>query len=66
MSADDIFEIFSITKPFTSVVVMMLIEEGLLGLDQPVSDILSLLAKPEIITGFEENTGAHDTRPVGA
>jgi len=64
MTPDDIFEIFSMTKPFTSVLVMMLIEEGRIGMDQPVSDFLPSLAKPEVITGFDENTGSYETRPA--
>ena len=54
MSADAIFEIISLTKPFTSVAVMMLLEEGRLDLDQPVSDFLPSLRKPEVITRFDE------------
>jgi len=33
---DTIFRIFSMTKPITSVAFMMLVEEGLVGLDDPV------------------------------
>lgn len=64
MIPDDIFEIFSMTKPFTSVVAMMLIEEGRLGLDQPVSEFLPYLAKPEVIARFDENTVSYETRPA--
>jgi len=64
MTPGDIFEIFSMTKPFTSVAVMMLIEEGVLGMDQPISDFLPSLAKPEVITGFDESTGSYETRPA--
>jgi len=64
MAPDDIFEIFSMTKPFTSVVAMMLLEEDKLRLDQPVSEFLPYLAKPEVITGFDENTVSYETRPA--
>ena len=37
MSLDAIFRVYSMTKPVTSVAVMMLAEEGKLQLDEPVS-----------------------------
>jgi CubicO group peptidase (beta-lactamase class C family) len=37
---DTIFRIHSMTKPLTSVLLMMLVEEGLVGLDDPVHRIL--------------------------
>ena len=40
MQADNIFRICSMSKPITSVAVMMLYEEGKFILDQPVSDFL--------------------------
>jgi CubicO group peptidase (beta-lactamase class C family) len=38
---DTIFRIHSMTKPLTSVLLMMLVEEGVVGLDDPVHRILS-------------------------
>jgi CubicO group peptidase (beta-lactamase class C family) len=37
MSEDAIFRLYSMTKPITSVAFMMLVEEGLVALDDPVS-----------------------------
>jgi CubicO group peptidase (beta-lactamase class C family) len=37
LSRDDIFRIYSMTKPVTSVALMMRVEEGLVALDDPVS-----------------------------
>jgi CubicO group peptidase (beta-lactamase class C family) len=37
LQRDDIFRIYSMTKPVTSVALMMLVEEGLVALDDPVS-----------------------------
>src|SRR5437762_11827757 len=37
MSKDSIFRIASMTKPVTSIAIMMLVEEGKLRLDDPVS-----------------------------
>lgn len=43
MERDTIFRIYSMTKPITSVAVMMLVEEGKIGLDDPVSKHLGEL-----------------------
>ena len=37
LSADSLFRIYSMTKPVTSVAFMMLVEEGLVALDEPVA-----------------------------
>ncbi len=66
MRNDAIFEIFSMTKPFTSVAVMMLLEEGRLELDQPVSDFLPSLRNPEVITWFDEPSVTYETKPAEA
>lgn len=64
MKIDTIFEIFSMTKPFTTAAVMMLIEEGRMELDQPISDFLPEYKNPEVITRFDEDTAAYETRPA--
>ena len=45
---DALFRIYSMTKPFTSVVAMMLTEEGRLRLTDPVSKYLPALAKLQV------------------
>src|SRR5687768_5321815 len=40
MATDTIFRLASMTKPVTSVAVMMLVQEGDLGLDDPISEYL--------------------------
>jgi CubicO group peptidase (beta-lactamase class C family) len=40
MTADSIFQIMSMTKPFTGVGIMMLVEEGKLELRRPIEDYL--------------------------
>jgi CubicO group peptidase (beta-lactamase class C family) len=40
MTEDTIFRLYSMSKPITSVAIMMLVEEGTLSLDQPVDEIL--------------------------
>ncbi len=40
LERDDIFRIYSMTKPVTSVAVMLLVEQGRLSLDTPLQDVL--------------------------
>ena len=42
MAADTIFRIYSMTKPITSVAVLMLLEEGCFRLSDPVADYLPI------------------------
>jgi CubicO group peptidase (beta-lactamase class C family) len=44
LEPDDVFRIYSMTKPVTSVAVMMLVEEGKLSLDTPLADVLPQFA----------------------
>jgi CubicO group peptidase (beta-lactamase class C family) len=48
MGKDAIFRIYSMTKPFTSVAVMMLVEEGRIQLTDPVSKYLPQLTKLQV------------------
>ena len=48
MTDDTIFRLFSMTKPITSVVAMMLIEEGKLKLDDPISKYIPSFAKVKV------------------
>jgi CubicO group peptidase (beta-lactamase class C family) len=48
MPNDAIFRLYSMTKPFTSVAAMMLVEEGRLVLTEPVAKYLPQLAKPQV------------------
>ena len=43
MTKDAIFRLYSMTKPFTSVAIMMLVEEGRILLGDPVSKYLPKL-----------------------
>lgn len=40
VSLDSLFRLYSMTKPITGIAAMMLIDEGKLGLDQPVADFV--------------------------
>ncbi|SCB54481.1 CubicO group peptidase, beta-lactamase class C family [Bradyrhizobium shewense] len=44
MSADTIFRLYSMSKPITSVMAMMLVEEGKIALDDPVSKYIPAFA----------------------
>ena len=64
MPANAIFNIASMTKPVTSVAVMMLLEEGKLKLDDPVSKYLSGYDNLRVIARFNEQDATYDTRPA--
>jgi CubicO group peptidase (beta-lactamase class C family) len=48
MAADTIFRIYSMTKPITSVAIMMLYEEGRFQLDDPISRFLPQFANQRV------------------
>jgi methyl acetate hydrolase len=64
MPTDAIFNIASMTKPVTSVAIMMLLEEGKLRLDDPVSQYLPGFDNLQVITKFHEADGTYETRPA--
>jgi CubicO group peptidase (beta-lactamase class C family) len=53
MANDTLFRIASMTKPITSVAVMMLFDEGRLALDDPVSKFLPELGNTRVLKGDE-------------
>lgn len=55
MSLDTRFRMFSMTKPVTSVAVLMLYEEGKLQLDDPVSRYLPEFAKSQVFVGADQS-----------
>ena len=48
MTADTIFRLYSMSKPVTSVAAMMLVEDGKLALDDPVSKYIPTFAHPNV------------------
>jgi methyl acetate hydrolase len=64
MPANAIFSIASMTKPVTSVAIMMLFEEGKLKLDDPVSKYLPGFDNLQVITKFNEKDATYETRPA--
>ena len=64
MPVNAIFNIASMTKPVTSVAIMMLVEEGKLRLDDPVSKYLSGFDNLKVISKFNDADGTYETRPA--
>ncbi|MBX9931753.1 MAG: beta-lactamase family protein [Methylobacterium sp.] len=61
-AADTIVRIYSMTKPLTSVAVMMLYEEGRFQLDDPVARFLPEFADMRVLTGGSR--ARYDTEPA--
>jgi CubicO group peptidase (beta-lactamase class C family) len=64
MTKDTIFNMASMTKPVTSVAIMMLVEEGKLKLDDEVAKYLPKYRDPLVIAKFNEADGSFETRPA--
>jgi CubicO group peptidase (beta-lactamase class C family) len=64
MASDTIFRIASMTKPVTSVAVMMLVQEGDIGLDDPVANYLPAFEGKEVIETFNAADKTYTTRPA--
>lgn len=60
MRTDSIFRIYSMTKPVTGVAVMMLMEEGKIRLDDPISKYLPAMKNPKVVVETVDAEG----RPV--
>ena len=58
LDKDAIFRIYSMTKPFTSVAAMMLVEEGVITLADPISKYLAAFANMEVgVETFDPASG---------
>jgi len=57
MPKDAIFRLYSMTKPFTSVAAMMLVEEGRIRLTDPVGMYLPQLAKLDVLVQTTDSSG---------
>jgi CubicO group peptidase (beta-lactamase class C family) len=64
MPKDAIFNIASMTKPVTSVAIMLLVDEGKLKIDDDVAKYLPKFKDPKVITKFNAADGTYDTRPA--
>ena len=59
MKTDNIFRIMSMTKPVTSVAVMILLEDGLFQLDDPVSKFIPEFKNPRVIVPATDSIPEH-------
>lgn len=62
MKTDSIFRIASMTKPFTSLAVMMLVEQGKLALDDPVTKYLPEFSRLGVVTVWHDSDSTYDSR----
>lgn len=64
MAKDQIFRIASQSKAITSTAVMMLWEEGLFRLDDPISKYIPEFANPRVLTGYRYGDSTYTSRPA--
>ena len=64
MTKDTIFNMASMTKPITSMAIMMLVDEGKLKLDDEVAKYLPRYKDPLVISKFNEADASYETRPA--
>lgn len=65
MKTDDIFRIASMSKAITSTAVMMLWEEGLFQLDDPISKYIPEFKNPSVLDSLNGSDTTYTTRPAG-
>jgi CubicO group peptidase (beta-lactamase class C family) len=63
MQTDTIFRIASMTKPVAATAIMMLVEEGKLSLDDPISKYIPEFAERGVVENFNPADGSYTTRP---
>jgi len=64
LEPDALFRIYSMTKPITSVAFMMLVEEGLVALDDPVARFIPEWANLGVFAAGTEKAGFATTPPA--
>jgi methyl acetate hydrolase len=63
MTLDTVFMLASMTKTVSAVAAMQLVEQGKVGLNQPLGDLVPDLANLEVLEGFDAD-GAPRLRPA--
>jgi methyl acetate hydrolase len=53
MTLDSVFRIASMTKAVTGTAAMQLVEKGLIGLEQPMGDVLPVIRNVQVLEGFD-------------
>jgi len=66
VAVDSVFRIASMTKAITSAAAMKLVEEGKLGLDQPMAEIAPELGEVVILLGFDGDGTPRTRKPKRA
>lgn len=64
MRSDTAFRIASMTKPITSLAVLMLVEAGEIDLDRAFADYVRGFRQPEVLESFDAATRKFTTRPA--
>jgi CubicO group peptidase (beta-lactamase class C family) len=63
--ADSLWRVYSMTKPITGIAAMILIEEGKLKLDQPISDFIPAFKNMKVLVDpMKDLTSRPATRPI--
>jgi len=63
MTVDSIFRIASMTKPVTSLAVLMLVEQGRVRLDDPITKYLPEFSRVQVLTSWHEADATYEARP---
>ncbi|MFZ1742860.1 MAG: serine hydrolase domain-containing protein [Pontixanthobacter sp.] len=61
---DSLYRIYSMTKPITGMATMMLIDDGKIGLDQPLAEILPAYAKMQVQKEYDGSIGEENLEPA--
>jgi len=61
---DSLFRIYSMTKPITGMAAIMCIQDGLLGLDQPLAEILPAFANMQVQKTYDGAITADNLEPA--
>ena len=64
MQTSDIFRIASMTKPIITAAAMVLVEQGKLSLDAPLSDYVPAFTNMHVLKTFNEKDGSYTTEPA--
>ncbi|MBB5711634.1 serine hydrolase domain-containing protein [Sphingomonas xinjiangensis] len=63
--ADSLWRVYSMTKPITGIAAMILVEQGKLGLDQPISDFMPAFKTMKVLVDPAKGlTSRPATRPI--
>lgn len=64
MASDSLFRLHSQSKPITGIATLMLIEDGKLGLDQPLHEILPAFSAMQVVIDGDINRTRPAVRPI--